>query len=259
MAQLIRTLGSMAVALPLALVVACGSAAEMTGTEGEATSSVVAGEDSSVGDAESGSPSPTAAADAVVLKVEGSGFTQFPKTEYSEPSVSYGAVISNSGSQIATNVQVQVGLEDGSGAVVDSEDKYLPVILPGTSVGVTGTAFEAAGVKKVSVQVLPGQSEPVSGDPGNFEVSKITTKKVEYGGLKTTAVVMSPFTKDLKDLEAVAIYRNAKGKIIGGDFTYLNFVPAKGKASLSIEGPTWEKKPAKTEVYISLSGLSLLE
>jgi hypothetical protein len=58
---------------------------------------------------------------------------------------------------------------------------------------------------------------------------------------------------------AVAVYRNAKGKIIGGDSTFINFIPAGGKAAVSIDSFSQMKVPAKTEVYVALSGLSLLE
>lgn len=242
----------LAVALPLALVAACGSAAESTTTEGESKSKVVSGENSA---ASSAPP----AGNAVVLKLNESGFTQSPKDEYGSPaSVSYAAVISNSGSEIATNVQIQVGLLDASGSVVDSEEHSLAAVLPGTEVAFSGSAYDAEGVTKMDVKILPGQSEKPTGAAGNFTVAKVATKTVEYGGLKTTAVVTSPFTKDLKDVEAVAVYRDAKGKIIGGDFTYVNFIPAKGTANVSIDNLTWKKKPAKTEVYISISSLSLL-
>ena len=242
----------LAVALPLALVAACGSAAESTTTDGESKSEVVSGENSSASSA-------PAAANAVVLKLEGSGFTQFPKDEYGGPaSVSYAAVISNQGSEIATNVQIQVGLLDKGGSVVDSEEHSLAAVLPGTSVAISGGAYDADGVTKLSVKILPGQSEKPTGAAGNFTVSKVATKTVEYGGLKTTAVVASPFTKDLKDVEAVAVYRDAKGDIIGGDVTFVNFIPAKGTATVSIDNLTWKKKPAKTDVYVAISSLSLL-
>ena len=233
----------------------CGSAAEKATTQGDASSRVVAGGATPTASA---STEEAPAPDAVT--VEDYGFTQFPKSEFGPPTGTYGVVISNSGEQIATNVQVQIGLEDASGVVVDSRDAYIAVILPKTSVALSGANIEATGVKKMTVQALPGTYESLEEEPANFEVSKVTTRAQEYGGLKTTAVVTSPFTKDLKELQVVAIYRDGKGKVVGGDFTFLNFIPAKGRATVSIDSfAGFEEAPAKTDVYVAMSTLTLLE
>lgn len=242
------------VAAALALS-SCGSAAEKTTTQGDPSSSVVAGGATPTATASSEeTPSPDA------VKVEDYGFTQFPKSDFGPPTVTYGVIISNSGEQIATDVRVQIGIEDASGTVVDSRDEFIAAILPNTSVALAGANIEATGAKKMTVQALPGTYEDLEEESANFDVSKVKTRAQEFGSLKTTAAVASPFTKDLKDLQAVAIYKDAKGKVVGGDFTFLNFIPAKGKATVSIESYAgFKKAPAKTEVYIALSSLTLLE
>lgn len=232
----------------------CGSAADKTNTSGDATSKVVAGTD---GGASAEEVAETTKGKAV-LKVAEYGFTQLPKSDYSGPSVSYALIITNDGDAIGSNAQVQISFEGADGSVVDSQEDYATAVLPGTSVALAGYLPDAAGVKKMTVQLLPGQDEALEDKPANFTVSKVKTKTQEYTDVKTTATVTSPFTKDLKDVEAVAVYRNAKGKIIGGDDGFVNFIPAKGKASVSIESMAFEKVPANTEVYVALSSLSLL-
>ena len=81
----------------------CGSAAEKATTQGDASSRVVAGGATPTASA---STEEAPAPDAVT--VEDYGFTQFPKSEFGPPTGTYGVVISNSGEQIATNVQVQI-------------------------------------------------------------------------------------------------------------------------------------------------------
>lgn len=250
MNRILPTVAALTAALALA---GCGSAAETTSTKGETTSAVVSGEGAATGSSDG-------QADAEAeLKVSDYGFTQLPKSDFGGPSVSYAVIVTNEGGAIATDAQVQISFEDKAGGVVDSQEDYLTVVLPGTSVALGGAVIDAAGVTKMTVQVLPGDSEPLEDKPANFEVTKIKTKAQEYTGVKTTASVSSPFVKDVKDATAVAVYRNAKGKIIGGDFTFINFIPAGGKAAVSIDSFSQTKVPAKTEVYVGLSGLSLLE
>ena len=252
MNRILPTVAALTAALALA---GCGSAAETTSTKGETTSAVVSGEGAATGSSD-GQAEAEAGAE---LKVSDYGFTQLPKSDFGGPSVSYAVIVTNEGGAIATDAQVQISFEDKAGGVVDSQEDYLTVVLPGTSVALGGAVSDAAGVTKMTVQVLPGDSEPLDDKPANFEVTKIKTKAQEYTGVKTTASVSSPFVKDVKDATAVAVYRNAKGKIIGGDFTFINFIPAGGKAAVSIDSFSQTKVPARTEVYVALSGLSLLQ
>lgn len=242
----------------LTLATACGSVADTASTDGEAKSEVVAAEETA--EEETSKAEVEEAQEATAeLKVAEYGFTQLDGGEYGEPGVSYGVVIKNAGDAIAANSQVQISFMNADGTVVDTNEDYLTAVLPGTSVALGDYVYDANGVTKMTVQVLPGQTESLEEDPANFKVSKVTTRAQEYGGLKTTATVESPFTKDLKDLKAVAIYRDGGGKVIGGDFTILNFVPAGGRASVSIDALTDGLTPASTDVYIALSGLTMLD
>ena len=241
-----------------AALTGCGSAAEKASTAGEASSNVVAGAEEGAA-AEDASDQESAGSEAAAqLEVSDYGFTQFPESEYSGPQVSYAVVVDNKGTAIGGNAKVQITFESQDGEVVDSAEDYLAAVLPGTSVALAGQLMDADGVKKMTVQVLPGESEPLESKPANFTVSKVKSKVQEYSGVKTTASVSSPFTKDLEELQAVAVYRDKKGKVIGGDSTFINFIPAGGKASVSIESFSQQKVPAKTEVYVALTSLSLL-
>lgn len=238
---------------------ACGSAGETATTQGETQSDVVSGESSNSGEG-SAAASPAKADAEAVLKVAEQGFTQLDGGEYGTPGVSYGIVIKNSGDAIATNGQLQISFTDSSGTVVDTREEYITAVLPQSSVAVGDFVYDASGVTKMKVQLLPGDSENLEDKkPVNFKVSNVTTKAQEFGGHKTTATVSSPFTKDLKDLRAVAIYRDASDKIIGGAFTFLNFVPAGGDASVSIDNLTEGLTPASTDVYVEMSALTLLD
>lgn len=261
------------------LIAGCASPAEQTSTAGEPTSNVVQGqqeesapptteeattEEATTPAEESSSKAeePTEEDDAAVadLSVDDYGFTQIPEGEYgSAAGISYAVVFENAGSAIATQAQYQIAFEDNAGTVLSSEQGYVTAVLPGTSIAAAGYVYDVDGAEKMTVQLMPGDSEEIDGEAANFEVTNVTSTPQEFGGMKTTATVASPFTKDLENLEAVAVYRNADGEIIGGDFTYLNFVPAGGTSAVEITGSYEGEAPSETEVFIALSGLSLLE
>ena len=52
--------------------------------------------------------------------------------------------------------------------------------------------------------------------------------------------------------------RNEAGEIIGAGFTYLDFVPANGKAAVEV-GITSAGKPATVELHAAVSALSDVE
>lgn len=253
-----RILGAVVALLVVSVLAGCGSVGDAVSSEGEG-SQVVSGE--SVESAESVAPAAETEAEAepaAVIEVVEHGFTQVPAGEYSSPQVTYGVVFANSGTAIAVDARVQITFTGADGAVVSAEEDYLTAVLPGQRAALGASVYDLDGVTAMSVQVLPGGTEPADDVAGNFEVTQVATSAEEYGGLTTTATIASPFSKDLQDLYATAIHRGPDGAIVGGDFTYLSFVPAGGTAGVEISTAADLPAPASSEVYVQLSGLSLL-
>lgn len=252
-----RILGAVMALLVVSVLAACGSAGDAVSSEGEG-SQVVSGEPTEsaapVADAETEAEAEPAAA----IEVVEYGFTQVPAGEYSDPQVTYGVVFANSGDAIAVDARVQITFSGADGGVVTTEEEYLTAVLPGQQAALGASLYDTDGVASMSVQVLPGSSEPADDVAGAFEVSQVATSAEEYGGLTTTATVASPFTKDLQDLYATAIHRGPDGAIVGGDFTFLSFVPAGGTAGVEIATAADLPAPTSSEVYVQLSGLSLM-
>ena len=120
-------------------------------------------------------------------------------------------------------------------------------------------ASDLPGVKALEVQVLPGATEEAPQGTSAFVVDQVNTVKDQYVGYKTTAQVTSPFAKDLSNVRATAVYRNTAGAIMGGDFTYVSFVPGKGTTGLEIPSfHDYPEAPAVTEIHLNLSSLTLL-
>lgn len=249
--------GAFAALLVVVLAAGCGSAGEATRTEGK-ESKVVSAQEASGEDGTASAAAESAPAGEADLAVLEHGFTQLPAGKYSSPTVTYGAVFENSGTAIATGARVQLTFTDAAGTVVSSVEEYLTAVLPGTRAALGDTLYDTDGVTKMTVQVLPGESEPVREAAANFAVSKVNTVVEEFSGMKTTGTVSSPFAKDLEDLYVAAVYRDGGGKITGGDFTFLSFVPAKGTAGVEVLSMAEGLDPASTDLFVQLSGLSLL-
>lgn len=193
------------------------------------------------------------------LQVTGQGFTQLPKDSIGSSYVSYAVVVKNPNADAyASNVRVNITLLDAAGGVVASESDTISLVLPGQEAAVAGST-DAAGVAKVDVQVLGEDWEEPEGDFGAFTTEGVATRAEQYGGQKTTGTIVSTFAKNLENVEAVAVYRNAAGNPIGGDFTYVDFVPAGGRIGFEIRGGHAVPGVASTSVYVSLTSLSLLD
>jgi len=70
-----------------------------------------------------------------------------------------------------------------------------------------------------------------------------------------TGEVISPYTKDITNIRVSAIGYNEAEEIIGGGFTYLDFVPANGKAAVEVS-ITSSETPATADLYAAVSALS---
>ena len=72
---------------------------------------------------------------------------------------------------------------------------------------------------------------------------------------KVVGVIKSPYTKDAKSVRTSAIAYDAEGKIIGGGFTFVDFIPASGQTAVEVTINA-SAAPAKVELYPMLSNLS---
>ncbi len=200
---------------------------------------------------------PTTEAPQHEVQITGNGFTQLPPNSIGASYVSYGVVVQNPSSDIATRVSLNVAFYNDAGVVVKADNSSIDVILPGQTAAY-GETVPAAGATRMEVQALVGSWQTPSGTTGAFTASGVSTTPRDYLGLQTNATLSSTFAKDLKEVVAVAIYKDGNGAIVGGDRTFVDFVPAGGQAAVEITAFSDLPAPASTEVYAELSNLSLL-
>jgi hypothetical protein len=200
------------------------------------------------------------AAPSNVLTVTGQGFTQLQPDDIGDSSASVAAVVKwNSTSEIASGVEVTLTLSNAAGTVVSSDTENVGAIFPGQSAAVVENP-QVSGAASLRVQALVENTQnlPAGKVSPTLTTSGVVNAPGEFGST-TTGTITSTSSKDLKEVSADAVYLNAAGAIIGGDFTFVDFVPANGSTSFQIQGTSESGIPglANTVVYGSFSNLTV--
>lgn len=205
--------------------------------------------------------SPTAATPAAEPQIEiaAHGFSSGPTNEY-DPTITtnYAAVFSNPDAENFVSARVRFVFKDGDGTVVATEEDFLTAVLPGDKAALAGDLYDRPAPASMEVQVLPGERETAPEGLPRFEIDQVRTAAEEFGGLTTTAHLTNPFTRDLEDLRAVAVYRDSAGNVTGGAWGFVSFVPSSGSTGIELSTYSLSSPPPSTEVYVGLSNLTLL-
>jgi len=196
-------------------------------------------------------PAPTATPEPEKLKLLDSGFGQNKQV------IGYAFLVENPNKGLAYgSSQYHVSVYSADGTVLGTDSNYIAVIFPGEKLGVAGRLYlnSEAKAEKIEVQILGGKTETFKEIQG-FGTDKVTFAPDPYSP-KVAGIVTSSYTKDIKQVYVAAIAYDQAGKIIGGGFTFLDFVPAAGKTAVEV-GVTVSDDPAKVELYPTFSELSL--
>lgn len=198
-------------------------------------------------------------ADRQDIEITDSGFSSY--TAYDDSTrASWAAVLTNPNDDLwlATSIDITVTLLDDAGSVLASQSDSLAVLLPGQSGAVTGSTLDdVAGLADIRVQARVRNWESQPGPFGSFQTSDVSVREDDFGGWTVTGQVASTFTDDFDDVYAVAVFRNADNDIIGGAFTFIDFVPGDGDTSFQINAFDDLVDVDSSEVYVTLSSLSL--
>lgn len=239
---------------------ACGPNVQQTAAKGDgAKSSVVADSKPSVSPKQSATTAEKQSARQNVSIVS-KGFTQLAPDSIGSSYVSYGVILKNPNAShwIADDVEVNITFYNAAGTVVKSESDTVNVLLPGQTAAV-GDDAEATGATRMEVQALVSDWEASDTETGAFAATGVSVQQQSFGELQVNGTLSSTFAKDLKDVHATAIFYNAQGAIVGGAFTYVDFVPAGGKVGVEVSSMNDVPGVTKAEIYTSLSSLSLFE
>jgi hypothetical protein len=170
--------------------------------------------------------------------------------------VGYGFIVQNPNTALAMQqLSYQVGAYDAVGNVLTTGSHFVELLLPGQRLGVGGDLFVPDGTvaARVDVQLLQG-TYIAAGPAQPFATERVTFVPDAYFP-KVTGVVRSPYQQAITNLRLGALTYNASGKIIGGGYTYLPFVPAGGQAAAEVSVVT-AGTPARSELYAAVTILS---
>lgn len=209
---------------------------------------------------EDGGEESSSEVDRIDLEIVESGFSSYPAYDDSRRA-SWAVVLENPNQapHLATSIDVTVTLLDDAGSIVGSQSDSVAVILPGQRAAVVGSTYEDVGeIADIRVQARARSWEEQEGPYGAFDTSDVSVRQDRFRGWTVTGSVSSTFTDDFEDVYGTAVLRDSAGVIVGGGFTFIDFVPAGGDTSFEISVLDDLSGVATAEVYVSLSSLSLL-
>lgn len=192
-------------------------------------------------------------ADATEITISKSGFGQGGRE------VGCGLLVQNANEDYAIErSQYRVTLFDVEGYVLAIPEGYISVLLPGETLGVAETTYVEKGevVARADFQVLSGEYE-ASGPLPRFTSENISYQAGTFSS-KTTGMIVNPYQKDITNLQVAAIAYDGQGNIVGGGYSYLDFVPGDSRAAVEVATVS-SGAPVSVELYATLSGLSEIE
>jgi hypothetical protein len=153
--------------------------------------------------------------------------------------------------------QYQVGAFDDSGTVVGTESGYVGALLPEQKLGIGGTMYleDGISVSSIDIQLNAGGAEPSDTIP-TFTVESESYFQDDYDS-SVSGLVTSPYNRDFDALRVSAVLYDAAGEIIGGGFTYLDFILANDSAGIELL-VTSAGEVASVELFPNPTGLSML-
>jgi hypothetical protein len=198
------------------------------------------------------------------IQIVAKGFTQFPPDSIGSSYLTYAIVLHNPNAAdaskpwVATRISLNVSFTDAAGNVVASDNPTVDYVSPGQYVAATDGSVQAKGATSMNVQMSIGSWQQNDGQiVGSFTTSGVTTTSETYSA-KTVGTLSSTFKKEYKNVHVDAVYEGKDGQILGGDGTYVDFIPAGGSVSFGIT--TFNLPPGiqKTMAYAGLTVLSTL-
>jgi hypothetical protein len=156
---------------------------------------------------------------------------------------------SNESSQMVEGTQYQVTVYDENGYVLRTDSGYLSYIFPGNIMGASCSLRLPIDTtaSEVRVQIDPGTPTDNLLSANPLIPSNITYIPGSYRS-KATGILKNSYEEQITDVKVTAIGYDEKGSIIGGGYTYVDFIKGNNQTAFEIS-LDFDRKPAKLEVY----------
>ena len=172
-------------------------------------------------------PAPTATREPEGLYVRDFGFGQ----RQDSIDVRWGIIIENTDiTHAIRDSEYQIAFLDEDDFAVETTSGTLTLILPGQRLGVSGDAVfvsEGTRISSMQVQLRAGATEVSSQQP--FVVEQATLYQGQRHS-EVRGIVNNPSDKIVTDLKISTITYDERGQINGGGHSFLDLVPASGRA-----------------------------
>jgi hypothetical protein len=174
-------------------------------------------------------------------------------------SVGYAFIVRNPNASAAIDTRFQVALYDGEGVVLNTDSSSIPVITGGQQLGVAGSMSSNDPTRRpvrIEVEAKSDSLQKLNANPPQlFDIENPAYTGDRFFKYATGVVVNSHYDHDMKNVEVFAVAYDASGNIVGGGYTFLDFVPVSGKAAVKVD-LTPSTAPATVELYATVSNLT---
>lgn len=170
--------------------------------------------------------------------------------------VGFGMLIENpNAGALIEDSQWRVSAYAADGRVLAADDGYLIAILPGEALGLAGTLYTVTDevVAWVEAQLLDG--DPVTSEPRQPFGAEGATYRPDDHFPKVTGAIVNPTYQTVTDLRVSALLYDKAGRIVGGGYTFLDFLPANDRAAVEVS-VTSAEVPARAALYATITSLS---
>lgn len=197
------------------------------------------------------------------LEVAEYGFSTYQGQYDDGANLSWAVVIENpnaANSWLATSTDVRVSFFDVGGGVIASTSDTIALVLPSGKGAVVGSESYMSNsdlelVETMEVRLGEPAWEEADGPVGSFTTSGVQVRADDFG-VTTTGTIESTFADEIEDAYGTAVYRDAAGAIIGGDFTFIDFIEPGESTPFEISGFSAPPAVTSAEVYVTFSFLS---
>lgn len=134
------------------------------------------------------------------------------------------------------SARITVEAVDASGTILDSANDYVN-ILPG-DFAVTGVFLDVAAGEIDHLNVRGPVATEATKAPkdgiGSLSTSDVSASSDRFS-TSVTGIVTGTFAKEQERVQVTVIAKDAAGKVIGGDRTYVERLPVDGRVQFSVE------------------------
>jgi hypothetical protein len=168
--------------------------------------------------------------------------------------VTYGMVLENTSDETLRNVIVDVKIRDSQGLVHGREIPHQIFALgPGQRTGSAYFSVVQGGADAASLEVDVDIPEPIEGadelPSGEIRVSDVSTT-VEEGERATTFTLTSTYSRGFETgLSLFVVYRDAEGRIVGGDDDFLTGLGPRGTVTHTVTSSNTDPDITEAEIY----------